>query len=69
MPNKLATALLNSELLFDENDIDQAITRIAADIRDDETFIAVLLVFAFIGIVSDLFLRWLRNRVSPWARP
>jgi hypothetical protein len=25
-------------------------------------------VFAVIGITSDLFLRWLRNRVSPWAR-
>lgn len=35
MPNKLATALLNSELLFDEDDIEQAIERIAADIRDD----------------------------------
>jgi NitT/TauT family transport system permease protein len=31
-------------------------------------FFAVLLVFAAIGIASDLFLRWLRNRVSPWAR-
>jgi NitT/TauT family transport system permease protein len=31
-------------------------------------FFAVLLVFAIIGIASDLFLRWLRNRVSPWAR-
>jgi NitT/TauT family transport system permease protein len=31
-------------------------------------FFAVLLVFAIIGISSDLFLRWLRNRVSPWAR-
>ena len=30
---------------------------------------AILLVFAVIGLVSDLFLRWLRNRVSPWARP
>jgi NitT/TauT family transport system permease protein len=30
---------------------------------------AILLTFAVIGLVSDLFLRWLRNRVSPWARP
>ena len=29
---------------------------------------AILLVFAVIGVVSDLVLRWLRNRVSPWAR-
>jgi NitT/TauT family transport system permease protein len=34
-----------------------------------DQFFAVLLVFAVIGIASDLFLRWLRNRVSPWARP
>lgn len=34
----------------------------------DQVF-AILLVFAVIGLVSDLFLRWLRNRVSPWARP
>jgi NitT/TauT family transport system permease protein len=34
-----------------------------------DQFFAVLMVFAIIGIVSDLLLRWLRNRVSPWARP
>ena len=33
----------------------------------DQIF-AILVVFAVIGITSDLFLRWLRNRVSPWAR-
>jgi len=33
-----------------------------------DQFFAVLLVFAIIGIASDLFLRWFRNRVSPWAR-
>ncbi len=33
-----------------------------------EQIFAVLVVFAVIGITSDLFLRWLRNRVSPWAR-
>jgi NitT/TauT family transport system permease protein len=35
---------------------------------DWDQIYAVLLVFAVIGITSDLFLRWLRNRVSPWAR-
>jgi ABC-type nitrate/sulfonate/bicarbonate transport system permease component len=25
-------------------------------------------VFGVIGLLSDLFLRWLRNRTSPWAR-
>jgi NitT/TauT family transport system permease protein len=33
-----------------------------------EQIFAVLVVFAVIGITSDLFLRWLRNRVAPWAR-
>jgi NitT/TauT family transport system permease protein len=33
-----------------------------------DQFFAVLVVFAVIGILSDLILRWLRNRVSPWAR-
>ena len=33
-----------------------------------DQFFAVLRVFAIIGIASDLFLRWFRNRVSPWAR-
>jgi NitT/TauT family transport system permease protein len=32
-------------------------------------FFAVLLVFAIIGILSDLLLRGLRNSVAPWARP
>jgi ABC-type nitrate/sulfonate/bicarbonate transport system permease component len=29
---------------------------------------ALLLVFGLIGAASDLFLRWVRNRTSPWAR-
>jgi NitT/TauT family transport system permease protein len=36
--------------------------------RTWDQFFAVLVVFAVIGILSDLILRWLRNRVSPWAR-
>lgn len=35
MPNNLATALSNSDLLFDEGDIDAAVARIAAEIRED----------------------------------
>ena len=35
MPNNLAVALQNSELLFDENEIDRAIALIALDIRND----------------------------------
>ena len=30
---------------------------------------ALLIVFGIIGIVSDVFLRWIRNVISPWARP
>ena len=37
--------------------------------RQVDQIFAILLVFAVIGIASDLVLRWLRNRVSPWARP
>jgi NitT/TauT family transport system permease protein len=36
--------------------------------NDWDQIFAVLVVFAVIGITSDLFLRWLRNRVAPWAR-
>jgi NitT/TauT family transport system permease protein len=36
--------------------------------RQWDQFFAVLLVFAIIGLTSDLVLRWVRNRVSPWAR-
>ena len=36
--------------------------------NDWDQFFAILLVFAVIGITTDLLLRWLRNRVSPWAR-
>ena len=28
---------------------------------------AVLIVFALIGLVSDLALRWLRKRTAPWS--
>ena len=35
MPKNLAVALQNSELLFDEHEIDRAIARIAVEIRND----------------------------------
>jgi NitT/TauT family transport system permease protein len=35
--------------------------------RVDRMF-ALLLVFGLLGIASDMALRWLRNRTSPWAR-
>ena len=37
--------------------------------RAVDTMFALLLVFGIIGLLSDLFLRGLRNRLSPWARP
>ncbi len=36
--------------------------------RRVDTMFAILLVFAAIGVVSDLTLRWIRNRTAPWAR-
>ncbi len=36
--------------------------------RRVDTMFAVLIVFAAIGVASDLTLRWIRNRTAPWAR-
>lgn len=37
--------------------------------RAVDTMFALLIVFGVIGLLSDVTLRWLRNRVAPWARP
>jgi NitT/TauT family transport system permease protein len=37
--------------------------------RQVDRMFAILMIFAGIGIASDLALRGLRNRVAPWARP
>ena len=37
--------------------------------RQVDRIFAILMVFALIGITSDLALRGLRNRAFPWARP
>ena len=34
-----------------------------------DTMFAILIVFAVIGVASDLGLRWLRNVTAKWARP
>ena len=34
-----------------------------------DTMFAILIVFAVIGVASDLGLRWLRNATAKWARP
>jgi NitT/TauT family transport system permease protein len=37
--------------------------------RQVDRMFAILMIFAIVGIASDLALRGLRNRVAPWARP
>jgi NitT/TauT family transport system permease protein len=37
--------------------------------RQVDTMFAILIVFAVIGVASDLGLRWLRNTTAKWARP
>jgi NitT/TauT family transport system permease protein len=59
--------LVVAELLAAEEGLAYQIIR-AQRFRAVDTMFALLIVFGIIGIVSDLFLRWLRNRVSPWAR-
>jgi len=36
--------------------------------RAVDAMFALLIVFGVIGLVSDLFLRWFRDRAAPWAR-
>jgi NitT/TauT family transport system permease protein len=36
--------------------------------RAVDRMFALLIVFGIIGLVSDLFLRWLRHAVAPWNR-
>ena len=36
--------------------------------RAVDAMFALLFTFGMIGLASDLFLRWLRNRLAPWAR-
>ncbi len=59
--------LVVSELLAAEQGLAFRIIRAQRFRRLDRMF-ALLLVFGLLGILSDLFLRWLRNRTSPWAK-
>jgi NitT/TauT family transport system permease protein len=36
--------------------------------RAVDTMFALLIVFGLIGLVSDVFLRWFRGRIAPWAK-
>jgi NitT/TauT family transport system permease protein len=59
--------LVVAELLAATDGLGYRLTQLRRFSQWDQIF-AVLVVFAVIGITSDLFLRWLRNRVAPWAR-
>ena len=60
--------LVVAELLAGEDGLAFRIQK-AYRFRQVDRMFALLLVFGAIGVASDLFLRWLRNRTSPWARP
>jgi NitT/TauT family transport system permease protein len=59
--------LVVAELLAAQEGLAYQIVR-AQRFRAVDTMFALLIVFGIIGLVSDLFLRWLRNRSAPWAR-
>ena len=60
--------LVVSEVLAANSGLAYRIVR-AQRFRGFDTMFAVLIVFGVIGLISDLFLRWLRNAIAPWARP
>lgn len=59
--------LVVAELLAANDGLAFRIIRAQRFRRIDRMF-ALLLVFGLIGAASDLLLRWLRNRTSPWAK-
>jgi NitT/TauT family transport system permease protein len=59
--------LVVAELLAADKGLAFEIIR-AQRFRAVDTGFALLLTFGVIGLASDLFLRWLRNRSAPWAR-
>jgi NitT/TauT family transport system permease protein len=60
--------LVVAELLAAPDGLALRISR-AQRFRQVDRMFALLIVFGIIGVLSDLFLRWLRDRSSPWARP
>jgi NitT/TauT family transport system permease protein len=60
--------LVVAELLAAQEGLAFQIMR-AQRARAVDKMFALLIVFGIIGLVSDLFLRWLRDRVAPWNRP
>jgi NitT/TauT family transport system permease protein len=59
--------LVVAELVAAQDGLAYRIVR-AQRFRGVDTMFAILIVFGVIGLVSDLFLRWLRNVAAPWAR-
>ncbi len=59
--------LVVAELLAAQEGLAYQIVR-AQRFRAVDTMFALLIVFGAIGLLSDVFLRWLRNRIAPWDR-
>lgn len=59
--------LVVAEVLASDSGLAYQIVRSSRFRAIDKVF-ALLLVLGMIGLCSDLFLRWFRNRVAPWAR-
>jgi NitT/TauT family transport system permease protein len=59
--------LVVAEVLASDSGLAYQIVRSSRFRAIDKVF-ALLLVLGVIGLCSDLFLRWFRNRTSPWAR-
>jgi NitT/TauT family transport system permease protein len=60
--------LVVAELLAAPDGLAYRLTR-AQRFRQVDRMFVILIIFGLIGVVSDLLLRWLRDRSSPWARP
>ncbi|MCC5952260.1 MAG: ABC transporter permease [Acidimicrobiia bacterium] len=60
--------LVVAELLAAQDGLAFRIVR-AQRFRQVDRMFALLLILGLIGVLSDMALRWLRNRSSPWARP
>ena len=56
-----------AELIAAQEGLGYRIARAQRFLQTDQIF-AVLIVIGVIGVTIDLFFRWLRNFVSPWAK-
>jgi NitT/TauT family transport system permease protein len=59
--------LVVAELLAAQEGLAYQIVR-AQRFRAVDTMFALLIIFGAIGLLSDVFLRWLRTRIAPWDR-